>query len=206
MALTRRTALTSILRAAFAGTLLCFAVWANAALSAAQLQQLKVAIAANPVWAAMPNTQDGALEIAAQLSVQAVPDWIVRRTTLSRHSILTGTSLEATSFTWTGLAYIGRSQGERDAFREIFNSTGTVDPGVTSTIAAFADIFSGAGGATNRAHIDASGKRKASLYERVFTTGLGTLASPAILGTDGDGFRIEGVVNFTVVFSARNAP
>jgi len=85
-----------------------------------------------------------------------------------------------------GGANITRSQGERDAFREIFNSTGTVNPSLASIKAAFADIFSGTGGAVNRTHITAMSKRKANRLEKIFATGTGTLASPGTLVVEGD--------------------
>ena len=112
--------------------------------------------------------------------------FIVTKTSLSRHEILTGISDEGTTFTWTGGAYITRSQGERDAFREIFNSTGTVNPSLASIQAAFADIFSGTGGAVNRTHITAMSKRRANRLEKIFATGTGTLASPGTLVVEGD--------------------
>jgi hypothetical protein len=120
------------------------------------------------------------------LNTVAAPAFIVRRTSVSRHEILTGTSAVGTTFTWTGAAYITRSQGERDAFREIFNSTGAVNPGLPSIVAAFNDIFSGAGGAPNRTHIDAMSKRSATRGEKIFATGVGTDASPATLTFEGN--------------------
>lgn len=150
-----------------------------------QLAALKTAIDANPTWAAIPNNDDGHFQLAAELNKTATPDWIVQKSSLSRHDILTGTSLEATTFTWTGGAYITRSQGERDAFREMFNSTGAVDPRLPTITAAFNDIFSGSGGATNRAHIVAMSKRRATFGEKALSTGVGSLASPAALGFEG---------------------
>lgn len=115
----------------------------------------------------------------------ATTSTVVERTSLSRHEVLTATSPEATTFTWTAGAYITRSQGERDAFREIFNSTGSVNPSMASIKAAFADIFSGAGGATNRTHITAMSKRVCSRLEALFAVGAGTLASPSTLFFEG---------------------
>lgn len=168
-------------------------------LTASQLATLKAAIVSEPTWNALPNNDDGNAALAAVLNQTAVPDFIVYKTTLSRHEILTGASLEGTVFTWTGGAYITRSQGERDAFREIFNSTGAVDPRLPSIIAAFNDIFSGAGGATNRAHIAAISKRKATYAEKVLATGTGSLASPASL-------TLDGPISSTDINTARNLP
>lgn len=172
---------------------------ALAALSNQQLQAVKTAILADPALASQPMTSGGALVIAEALNAQAAPDFIVWRTSLARHDILTGTSIEGTTFTWTGGAYITRSQGERDAFREMFNSTGSVNPRTPTIISAFNDIFSGAGGATNRAHIEAVSKRKATRVEKITASGTGSLASPATLS-------FEGAISGEDVQQARELP
>ena len=118
--------------------------------------------------------------IATWYNQSTNPAFYVWRKTLSRHEILTGISDEGTTFAWAAGAYITRSQGERDAFREMFNSTGNVDPSLASIKAAFNDIFSGAGGAGNRAHILAMSRRVVSRGERIFSTGTGTKADPGV--------------------------
>lgn len=123
--------------------------------------------------------------IANHYNAAASPDYYVKRSLLSRHEILTGTSDDGTTFAWAGSAYITRSQGERDAFREMFNSTGAVNPWLPSILSAFADIFSGAGGAGNRAHITAMSRRVANRLERLFATGAGTKPSPSDLSYEG---------------------
>lgn len=151
----------------------------------AQNAALKAAILADPVLAAQPSDGDGLNFIADALNAVATPDYIVWRKAVSRHEILTGTSSLGTTFAWAGGAYITRNQGERDAFREMFNSTGTVDPSLDSIKAAFADIFSGAGGAGNRTHIDAMSKRKALRIEKILATGNGAFSTPSTLGFEG---------------------
>lgn len=148
-----------------------------------QLLTLKAALIADTNITDLKTAHD-TQGIADYLSEQST--FIVTKTALSRHDILTGTSDEGTTFTWTGGAYITRAPGERDAFREIFNSTGFVNPSLASIKAAFADIFSGAGGATNRTHISAMSKRKANNLEKIFATGTGTLASPGTLVVEGE--------------------
>lgn len=168
-------------------------------LTTAQKATLKAAIVANPAWNAFPVSGDGPAELAGVLNGIALPDFIVSRSTLSRHDILTGTSIELTVFAWAAGAYITRSQGERDAFREMFNSTGSVDPRLSSITAAFADIFSGTGGAGNRAHIASMAKRRATYGERILSTGTGTLLAPATLGFEGNLLASD-------VVDARNLP
>lgn len=150
----------------------------------AQLQTLRDHINATPALLALYNAGDRA-GLADAYNAEASPAWYGKKTALSRHDIITGASDDGTTFTWAGAAYIGRTQGERDAFREMFNSTGTVNPSLPSIAAAFSDIFSGAGGQTNREHINAMGRRKLNRVEKLFSTGLGTKANPATVTFEG---------------------
>lgn len=152
----------------------------------AQLTTLRTALLASAdpeVVAAVAARND--TEVARLLNLPANPAFYVWRSTLARHEILTQTSEDGTTFAWAGGAYITRSQGERDAFREMFNSTGEVDPSLPTISAAFNDIFSGAGGAGNRAHILAMSRRKATLVEKFFAVGAGTVVSLAKLTFEG---------------------
>jgi hypothetical protein len=157
-------------------------------LTSEMLQTLKAAILAETdaavVAARTPATRDDRV-IAAFYNQEAVPAFYVYRAQLSRHEILTGTSDEGTTFAWTAGAYITRSQGERDAFREMFNSTGNVDPSLPTIQSAFADIFSGTGGAGNRAHIKAMARRACNRFERIFATGTGSKAAPGVAAVSG---------------------
>lgn len=156
------------------------------ALTAQQLLTLKAFIAQNPAWSALPMTNLAGQQIADELNTPATPAFIVERTTLSMHEIITGTSSAGSTFGWAGAGYISRTQGERDAFNRMFNSTGTVNPSLPSIKAAFADIFSGAGGLPNRNHIAALSKRSATVAEKLYATGTGSDASPAKLVFEGD--------------------
>lgn len=147
----------------------------------AQIATLRTVVMAEPGLAAARQAGNDAA-IAAWCNALASPAFVVYKSVLSRHDIITGTSTTGTTFAWAGAAYITRSQGERDAFREMFNSTGTVVPSLSSIQGAFADIFSGAGGAGNRAHIDAMSRRSATRAEKALSTGTGTTLAPAILG------------------------
>lgn len=154
----------------------------------AQLATLAAHIRANTdpaVVTALANGADN--ELARLYNLPAVPAYYLKRTSLSRHEILTGTSDDGTTFAWAGGAYITRSQGERDAFREMFNSTGSVNPSLPSITAAFNDIFSGSGGAGNRAHIVAMSRRTANVVEKALAvSGAGTKAAPAVAGYEGE--------------------
>ena len=159
------------------------------ALSVEQLTTLKAAIFAETdaaiIAARTPATRDDRV-ISAFYNQKTAPPFYVYRSILSRHEILTGTSDDGTTFAWTAGAYITRSQGERDAFREMFNSTGSVNPSLTSIRAAFSDIFSGTGGASNRAHITAMSRRPVTKVERLFATGTGSKAAPGTAGFEGE--------------------
>lgn len=153
-------------------------------LTPAQLATLKTNILANQDTTTLYT--DGNLQGLADLyNAAASPAFVVWKRELSRHDILTQTSPTGTVFSWAGGAYITRSQGERDAFREMFNDTGTVNPALPTMQAAFNDIFSGSGGADNRAHILAMSKRAATRLEKLFATGTGSDASPATMVIEG---------------------
>lgn len=161
-----------------------------------QLVTLRAFIAANPTWAAMPMSNTSGSIIAAELNANSNPAFIVERTSVTRHEILTHPS-----FDWASAGgYIARSAGERDAFRDMFNSTGTVNPSLSGIKAAFTNIFSGggAGAVANRALIVALSKRTATVAEKLFAAGPGTGAdnSPATL-------VFEGVVTGDEVVQAR---
>lgn len=151
-----------------------------------QKSDLKAAILAEAdlTFAALrqANNEQG---MADWYNAAASPAYYIKRKVLSRHEILTGTSDDNTTFAWAAGAYITRSQGERDAFREMFNDTGTVDPWLPTILAAFNDIFSGAGGAGNRAHIVAMSRRAANRVEKLFATGAGTKAAPSTAAFEG---------------------
>lgn len=168
-------------------------------LSNAQLLAFKSAIQADAP--SMACIQVGNLQCVAD-RFNGASAVIVWRTALSRHEILAGKSAEGTTFAWAGGAYITRSQGERDAFREMFNSTGTVDPSLPSIQAAFTDVFSGPGGLSNRTHITALSKRAATKFEAIFSTGTGTTQSPASVGKYTTGEYIQGAIGFQLVAEA----
>ena len=160
----------------------------------AQLATLKTAILAETDAAFVALRNSGATGAMAEFyNVTATPAFYVFRRSLSRHSILTETSDDATTFAWAAGAYITRSQGERDAFREMFNSTGAVDPSLPTIQAAFNDIFSGAGGVGNRAHIQAMGRRPVLHGERLYATGTGSKVAPGIAIFEGN-IRNEDVI------------
>jgi hypothetical protein len=157
------------------------------ALTTAQLAILKAAILADATLNAQTNTNVGNSVIADTLNTSASPDFWVWRTSVSKDEYVGATSVDGTTFSWTGAGFITRSQGERDAFREIFSAAGTCNPSLPSVRAAFTDIFSGATAPApaNRTHLATVSRRKALAIEKLFATGTGSTASPATMGREG---------------------
>jgi hypothetical protein len=171
---------------------------AQSRLTSAQLATLKSTIAADPTLAALPNNADGNTAIATAFNLVAAPDFWVWRSSVTKDELVGSTSVDGTTFSWTGTGYITRTQGERDAFNAIFNSSGAVNPANPSVRQAFSDIFSGntAPAPANRTHLSTVSRRKASRAEKLFATGTGTTAAPAVMS-------FEGAITFQDVELAR---
>jgi len=187
-------------------------------LNATQLQTLKTDIQANTnvIPEGMPNagafvgiqvkdipndSGDGNFAVASWYNLNASPDYWVWRTSVAKGEYVNSTSADGTTFNWTGTGFIGRSQGERDAWREMFNGTNVVNPSLPQVRQAFQDIFSGgtAPAPANRTHMAAISRRKAKNGEKLFATGTGSTASPAVMG-------YEGSISLQDVNSALNLP
>lgn len=166
-------------------------------LTNAQLSTLKADILADPALNAFPQTADGAFAIAALYSLNASPDFWVWRTSIPQFEIVSFLSPDATSWSWT--TYIGRSQGERDGWREMFADTGTINFSLPNVRQGLQDIFSGTAGAAQRTHLLAIGRRKARDVEKLFATGPGTTAAPATMS-------FEGTLTYLEVQNARELP
>jgi len=107
----------------------------------------------------------------------------VWRTSLTEEELVSDTSPDGTVWDWT--VFIGRSQGERDAFARIFNTDHTINPALAQVRSGLADIFSGPQGADQRTHMLAMGKRLATRGEELFATGTGSSASPGTMDFEG---------------------
>lgn len=144
-------------------------------LTSAQLVTLKASIDADAELAALPLNDDSAFYIASVYNELAAPAFIVWRT-----NIPSGEFRKAV--TWT--EYIGRSQGERDAFVLMTGGStlSAADPNVRQGLS---DVFSGPSGATTRATLIALAKRSATVAEKLFATGTGSDATPATMAFEG---------------------
>jgi hypothetical protein len=156
------------------------------ALTPAQLLQLRNDIAADGALNPLPKTPDTALQIAAAYNAIASPDYWVWRTSVSQLEIVTATTADGTVWSWP--AFIARSQGERDGWREMFADGGSVNASLANVRQGFADIFSGStnNAPAQRTHLLTVGRRKATRAEKLFATGAGTTAAPSLLGFEGD--------------------
>lgn len=139
------------------------------AMNNSQYQVLKTAILSDPTLAdAVAAADDEA--IADAMNSTASPDYWVWRTRLTRHDMESSTSVDNT--VWSFTAFIARSQGERDCWREML-ADGWVNPSLVNVRQGVADIFSGAANSApqQRAHLLAVSRRKASRLEKLFATG-----------------------------------
>ena len=166
-------------------------------LTPAQLPVLKADILADPVLAAIPNTSDGAFQIAEVYKLDAVPDFWAWRTSVSQSECVGVTSIDGTNWSWT--IYIARSVGERDGWREMFADTGSINPSRPNVRQGLQDIFSGAGGLAQRTHLLTIARRKTTRVEKLFAVGAGTTVTPATMG-------FEGPITYSEVQQARNLP
>lgn len=156
------------------------------ALSSAQLAALKADIQSS--FAGATNDDDSNFLIAAAYNALASPAFRVWRTKISRSEVMR-------NFVWT--EFIGRSQGERDAFQFMLSQE-SISGADVNIRQGFADIFSGAAGTTSRAQLTAMAKRDASRAEKMFAVGTGTDASPATM-------TFEGLVTYQDISAARAA-
>lgn len=150
--------------------------------------------------AALVGSPDGRYAIAAAYNVVASPDWWVWKSYLTKSEVVNSTSADNTTFNWTGNGFITRSAGELAAWENLFNASGSVNPSLANVRQAFSDIFSGAGNAaSNRTHLLAVARRKATRAEKLLGSGSGSTGSPATMG-------FEGTVTFSDVDTALNLP
>lgn len=166
-------------------------------LTNAQLLTLKNDILADPVLSTFPPHEDGAFAILALYNVTATPDFWVWRTQVPKDEIVGVTTAEGTVWSWT--IFINRSQGERDGWRAMINGAESLNFSLANVRQGLQDIFSGAGGAAQRTHLFTIGRRKATRIEKLFATGTGSTASPALM-------QFEGSLTVQEIQTARQLP
>lgn len=176
------------------------------ALTPAQLATLKANILAAGDTAGLRDSPDGRDEIARLYNLTAAPDFYVWRTSVAEAEFVGTAGVDvanagaATNWSWVGAGFITRSQGERDAWNRLFMG-GSCNPSLANVRQALADILSGgtAPAPANRNHLLVIAKRKATRAEKLFATGTGSFAPPAML-------VVEGAVTFADIDAALNLP
>ena len=169
-------------------------------LNTAQFVLLKNDIVADIALNSQPQNSDGAFAIASAYNLNAVSDYWVWRSSVSKSELVSETSVDNTTFTWVGNGFITRSAGEQTAFREIFGDVGMVNAALPQVRQAFLDIFSGTGNAAaNRTHLATISRRRATRAEKLFAVGTGTTAAPALM-------TFEGALSYQDMQTARELP
>src|SRR5688572_8452306 len=111
-------------------------------LNTTQLQALKAWVNANASGVFEQST-------ANTLNADASPDYWCWRSSVTKNEVVTQPSADATTFTWAGNGFVGRTAGELECWNQLFNSTLTCNPSLLNVRQAFADIFSGTGNAAS---------------------------------------------------------
>lgn len=159
------------------------------ALTTAQLQALKADITANSDLNVNGNNEDGNTAIAVLYNLAASPTFTVWKTNVTIKEI--GAAFDA--------AELGnRSTADNSRLQVLATYlAGGVNPSLAGPRAFFSDIFSGAGGVTTVGNLAALWRRSATRAEKLFATGVGSVASPATL-------VVEGKLTAVDVLNARN--
>ncbi len=182
-------------------------------LTSGQLATLKADIAANNTTIVvggvstaikdLPNNGDVNVEIANWYNGLASPDYWVWKSFVRDQDIYSMPSVDATTWSWS--IYIARSQGERDAWRQMVNMAGGVNPSLANVRAGVADIFSGAGGAAQRTHLLTIGRRTATFAEKLLAAAtVGGVGNRGITSNP-DTLAFEGSVTGADITAARNS-
>ena len=149
-----------------------------------QQATLKAYILADPAWAALPLNSDTSYFIADELRKEASPAFVVWKTSVSADEIMRNgmdwarvdnlTAGKARIWDWTGRL------GSFDC------SKPNVRAGIDATwVGTAADL-------AVRATVYTHCKRTSTRFERLFSSGTGSDAAPATMGTDATGRVIEG--------------
>ena len=136
------------------------------ALTIEQSAALKAFIAADPTLSLIPQTADGAFDIAAQLNLPASPTFYVWRSSVQIADIMQN------GFDWTRVdnLTIGKAR-----IWEFMTAAGTLNPARPTVRAGFEACFSvEAGDATTRQAIYDHSTRPASRAEKLYATGTGS--------------------------------
>jgi hypothetical protein len=148
------------------------------ALTPQQLQTLKTAILADPVLAAYPDGAASSYPIAAAMNLTAVPAFIVWRTSVNPDEIMRN------GMDWTRVDNL--SVGKARIW-EWMTRLGTFNPSKANIRAGIDAAWVGtAADLAVRAVVYTHCKRPATRAEKLFATGTGSDADPALLVVEGN--------------------
>lgn len=158
-------------------------------LTPAQLLTLKTDIEADPAFASIPHTSDGAYDIAQAYALTASPDFIVWKTSVTRDEIMQN------GFDWVDVDNL--TVGKARIWEWLFaNINQTINPAKLNVRAGIDECWKGtAAKLAVRAQVYVHCKRKANRFEKLFATGSGADESPATMA-------IEGTLNYSDVQQA----
>lgn len=163
------------------------------ALSPSQLAALKAAVLADPALASKPNNTDGNYDIAQALNLPASPAWVVWRTGVTRKEILQN------GFDWTRLDNL--SVGKARIWSDIFVD-GSINPSKANVRTGIEAVWVGtAQDLAVRAAVYVHCKANATRAQKIFSSGIGSTATPATLD---DGVTEFFVLTYSDVEQARN--
>lgn len=156
------------------------------ALTTEQLTTLRSAINADPTMSAYPNDPNGALALAEYLNQPAAPDFVVWRSSVPVDEITA-----SNGFAWTLVDAL--SVGSARIWGWMFdNPARAINCSKTNIRQGIADVWSGtAGKLAVQAVVLQVCKRPATRAEKIFATGTGSDASPAVMGFEGSLSHID---------------
>jgi hypothetical protein len=161
-------------------------------LTTSQQATLKADILADPAFASLPHTSDGAFAIAAAYQLPATPDFYVWRSSVSQDEIMQN------GFDWTRVDNL--SVGKARIWEWLFtNQDRAFNPSKPNVRAGIEAVWVGtAADLAVRAAVYLHCQRTANRLEKLFATGTGTAmpnGSPATMA-------VEGYVSYAEVFTA----
>jgi hypothetical protein len=152
-----------------------------------------------------PGNADAALTYYNSI---ASPTYFVYRTSVveQEYTRQSGIDTDGTTTTnWSWTTYIGRSQGERDAWPRLFMGGQGCSPSLPNVRQAFADIFSGAGGANQRTHLSALSRRAATRAEKLLAVASTGGSGARGAATNPDTMTVEGEITSQNLIDTRSA-
>ncbi len=168
---------------------LFFAIPAFAALTPAQMQALKDNILADPVMSVKPANSDGSWDIAVLYNQTVAPSFYVWRTDVPVEEIVKN------GFDW---AQVDNLTVGKARIWDWLTKVGYINASKINVRAGIDECWKGTAALVSvRDVIYTHLYRPATRIEKLFSTGTGTIASPAVM-------NFEGVISYIDVDQARN--